>query len=375
MSSKGHPIQNLTSLVKKHNAYSRNNVWKIAAFYIKLVLLEPLRFLEERNYRDAIQSHQLKTDPVFIVGHWRSGTSFLQYVMGSDPQFGYLNKFQPVFPDQFLQSESVLKSLIHQIPESLNIIQDAQNMSVNLDLDSPSEIEIALTTMISPTSLHWGHIFPQDAWIYFNKYLFFDSASKEEIERWKQDYSYLIKKISLKNNGKQLLIKSPGNACRMEKLLELYPDARFIFIHRNPYDVFYSSKKLWSTMLDNLALQNFSEQQMENEIVKVYKKLMSSYLDQRSVIPDGQLTEIRFETFIDEPVEVLRRVYKALGLNEFDKAENHFRKFLKNKEKGSSSSYNYEDDIVRQLNEEWQFAFSEWNYPVLKPTAVSLINS
>lgn len=365
MSLRRHPIKNLTKQLSKHDAFSPGNFPRITAFYLKLILQEPFRLYEKSKYRHRVQEHQLKEDPVFIIGHWRSGTSFLQYLLGQDPRFGYMNKFQVAFPDLFLSSEHLLKSIVNSIPNSLNLIKDAQNMSINLELDSPSEIEIALTTMISPASLHWGHIFPNDAWEYFNKYLFFDTAKKSDINKWKKDYRYLIKKTSLKNNGRQLLIKSPGNTSRINKLLKEYPDARFIFIHRNPYDVFYSNKKLWNTLLDNLSLQDFGRQQIEEEIIKVYRKLMTHYLKQRSNIPERQLAEVRFKDFVSQPVREVQKVYNQLELRDFENAKSHFVRFLEQKTDGKSSDYQYGKNIIEKINKSWEFAFEQWNYPVI----------
>lgn len=362
MYTRRHPIHNLSVQLRKHHAFSKRNLPKIALFYLKLLLQEPLRILEEVNYADAIHDHQISKDPIFIIGHWRSGTSFLQYLLGQDEQFGFMNKFQVVFPDIFLYSESFLKPFIGSIPKTFNLTRDAKNMSINLDLDSPSEIEIALSTMISPASLHWAHIFPENAGSYFDKFLFLERIEESELSTLKQDYKHLIKKVSLKNSGKQLIIKSPGNAARIPLLLDLYPNAKFIFIHRNPYDTFYSSKKLWHTLLDNLALQEISDAQMEDEILRTYSKLMPSYLREREQLPDNQLVELRFDDLITKPISELARVYDSLNLAGYDNAEIMFERFLENKTGGKSSSYRYEDRIVNRINSEWDFAFREWDY-------------
>ncbi|MDX1636385.1 MAG: sulfotransferase [Balneolaceae bacterium] len=362
MSTRNHPIYNLTSQLRKHQAFTRENISRIGLYYLKLLLQEPFRILEEVNCSRKIARHRPAQDPVFIIGHWRSGTSFLQYLMSQDPRFGYMNKFQVVFPDLFLTGERVLKPLIRRIPEGLKLVNDAQNMSINLDLDSPSEIEIGLTTMISPSSLHWGHIFPTRAREYFDKFIFFDHLSEEEKERWSQDYRHLIRKTSLKNNGRQLLIKSPGNAARMSQLLDLYPDARFIFIHRNPYDVFYSNKKMWKTLLDNLALEPFSETEMEEEIIYLYARLMRTYLEQRSAVPWGQLTEIRFDRFVDHPVRQLESAYNHLQIDRFDEVKPHFERFLDTQTRGKTSSYEYDPEILERLHSEWSFVFDVWDY-------------
>lgn len=369
MKTESHPFRTLSAKIRNHDAFSRQNFSKIAAFYLKLAIQEPFRMVEKVSHSDTIQNHSLEKDPIFIIGHWRSGTSFLQYLLGRDPQFGYMNKFQVVFPDVFLQFEELLKPFLKRIPETLNIIRDAQNMSINLDFDSPSEIEIALTTMISPTSLHWGHIFPQDAWDHFDRFLFFDTASRSDIQQWKHDYHHLIRKISLKNDGRQLLIKSPGNTARINKILELYPNARFIFIHRNPYDVFYSSKKLWRTLTDNLALQDFSEEQMEQEIIRVYQKLMSRYFEQRKNIPEGQLVELRFNDFISNPIKELYSVYQSLQLDGFGNAKPKIYDFLDHKTNGKSSDYSHEDRIISLINKKWDFTFNLLDYSMIETSA------
>jgi hypothetical protein len=364
MSLKKNPIHKLTRQLIKHDAFRRENLPFISIIYLKLLMQEPFRIWENLYSRRKIQEHKLDKDPIFIIGHWRSGTSLMQYLLGRDPQFAYLNKFQAIFPDVFLNSEKILKPLAQRIPQTLDLVKDAQKMSINLNWDSPSEVEIALTTMISGASPHWGHIFPQESEEYFDKYLFFKGASQNEIHQWGQDYSHLIDKISLKNGGRQVLVKSPANTSRIEKLLNIYPRARFIYLYRNPYDIFYSTQKLWNTMIDNLAFQDFGELQIEQKIVDIYKKLLYHYLDQRSMIPDNQLIEIRFEDFVEAPLNQLFLIYEQLRIDRFQDALPHFRSFLASQTEESCSSYEYDDYIIDWLNREWTFAFDQWNYPL-----------
>jgi hypothetical protein len=365
MSVRKSPFRKLTRQLTKHDAFRQKNLSLISVIYLKLLMQEPFRIWENWRSRDKIHGHQLSKDPVFIIGHWRSGTSLMQYLLGCDPQFAYLNKFQAVFPEIFLHGEKLLKPLAERLPQTLKLIKDARNMSVNLDWNSPSEVEIALTTMISETSPHWGHIFPKNGEGYFNKFLFFKDTSEAEIHQWKQDYSWLINKISLKNKGRQVLVKSPANTSRIKKLLEMYPRARFIYLHRNPYDIFYSAQKLWHTMVDNLALEDFSQPQIEQKIVDIYKKLLYHYLDQRALIPKNKLVEIRFEDFIKQPLNQLFLIYEQLRMDDFQKVLPHFRSFLAGQPEERFSSYNYEDRTIDWLNREWGFAFDEWNYPML----------
>lgn len=365
MGLRKHPVRKLTRQLNKHQAFRADNLSKIAVYYLKLFLQEPFRGWERTRSRSDVRSHQLTEDPIFVIGHWRSGTSFMQYLLGCDAQFAYLNKFEAIFPEIFLNSEDLLKPLLNLVPRTVNLFKDAQDMSIDLDWNSPSEVEIALSTMISEASPHWGHIFPQNGEEYFSKYLFFQGNTTAEKRQWQYDYSHLIKKISLKNGGRQVIVKGPANTGRIEKLLEMYPGARFIYLHRNPYDIFYSSQKLWNTMIDNLALQEFNQGQIENKIVDIYKKLQYHYLDQRSLIPENQLIEIRFEDLMNHPLNELFLIYEQLRMDNFQGALPEFRKFLADQSKGNCSLYSYEDRAIDWLNREWEFAFDEWNYDML----------
>ncbi|MDX1670826.1 MAG: sulfotransferase [Balneolaceae bacterium] len=366
MQSRPHPIKVISDLISRHDALRPGNFGLIAAIYVKLLIEEPFRIVENRNHQKAIEEHRLDEDPVFVIGHWRSGTSFLQYLIGQDPQFGYLSKFQAVFPAVFLSFEEGFKRWFSRFFRVFNLTEDADNMSINLQLDSPSELDIALTTLFSAASPHWGHIFPQEGWSYFNKYFFFDEATEKEIRRWKRDYDYLIRKTSVNNGGKQLVLKSPGNTVRMEKLLELYPKARFIFIYRNPYDVFYSNKKLWNLLRDNLAMQPLSDRAMQRQILVMYEKMMRRYLELRPQVPEGQLAELRFEEFVEDPVERMRSVYSQLNLSGFEQAESPMSEFIANRSQQSAGSYSYEPAVVEKINSMWKFAFDEWNYPMIE---------
>ena len=60
---------------------------------------------------------------------------------------------------------------------------------------------------------------------------------------------YFVKKISYKYIGKRVLLKSPANTGRIKEILEVYPDACFIHIHRDPYAVYQSNVKLYEKIL------------------------------------------------------------------------------------------------------------------------------
>ena len=61
-------------------------------------LLSILAPIQESCYQKRLANQPLKHDPVFILGHWRSGTTFVHNVLSCDKHFGYNTTYQTVFP-------------------------------------------------------------------------------------------------------------------------------------------------------------------------------------------------------------------------------------------------------------------------------------
>src|SRR5262249_24124968 len=64
------------------------------------------RRVEERIYGARIARTEVKP-PLFILGHWRTGTTHLHYLLGADPRFAYPNTYQVSYPHTFLTTEAV----------------------------------------------------------------------------------------------------------------------------------------------------------------------------------------------------------------------------------------------------------------------------
>jgi hypothetical protein len=60
--------------------------------------------LAERRYGEAIASTGVEA-PVFILGHYRSGTTYLHELLAADPRFTLPNRFETFNPRTFLLTE------------------------------------------------------------------------------------------------------------------------------------------------------------------------------------------------------------------------------------------------------------------------------
>ena len=348
----------LWKTLRKENEISSGKM-KLARKITRFVtLLGPFRAMQRLIIKSRIKNTNLKDDaPIFVVGHWRSGTTHLHYLLAQDDRYMQLGSFQAFFFNIAFTTKWFFKPILKRVMPTTRP-QD----NVKIDTDSPSEDEHALVNMTHMSGMHL-FFFPNQK-DYFNKYNCFDGISKEELQEWKSIYSSLLKQVELYNKeDKKLLLKNPHSTARIKVLSEMYPKAKFIFIHRNPYDVFKSTMTLYEKALQSQFLQEFSKQEQNELIVYCYEKMMSDYLLQRQDIPSDQLIEVRYDDLIAEPILELEKIYNQINLGEFQITKPKLEVYLNSLKSYKTNPSKAIDPAMKELiKTRWGFAFKEWGY-------------
>jgi len=300
---------------------------------------------------------KLKKDPIFILGHWRSGTTFLHNLMIQDKNFIYPKIFEVIYPATFLR---VRAKFVEKIKEQEVTNRPMDNVKNDPMLPGEEEFAMAALTLKSPIV---GWAFPNN-FDFYEKYLTFDEIDKLEVEEWEKEYDLYLRKISI-DSDKQLILKSPVNTARIKYLLKLYPNAKFINIHRNPFDVFTSTKKLHNTAIKMSNLQQRKNYDIDSRIINTYKKVYDSYFNSINLIPKKNFVDISFEEFEKSPVEIINHIYKELSLPEFSKMKPKLISYLdtlKNYKKNKFEEIN--NEVKTQIKKEWSKYYEKWGYNV-----------
>jgi len=161
------------------------------------------------------------------------------------------------------------------------------------------------------------------------------------------------------------MVKNPGDTARVNRILALYPDARFVFLHRNPYDVFYSNIKLWQNLLKNLSLQRMPKGELKQAILYTYRRMHKAYLEQRRLIPSGNLIEVSHGDLSADPVGTARSIYGSLGLDGWPQARICIEAFAKKRQQSyQRAGYRYHYEDIEAIEREWGFMFDAFGYPL-----------
>lgn len=318
----------------------------------------PFRLYEKLFINKRFKTASIEKDPVFILGHWRSGTTHLHNLLCQDPQMGYATTYQSVFPDTLFNKAG--RFLFEGFARIL-IPGTRKGDNVTLGTTLPQEEEFALGDK-TPISFYYFWMFPRHIKSFYDSFIRFIGIDEKKLESWKEDYKLLIKK-ALKNTGKErYLSKNPPNTARVKVLLEMFPNARFIHIHRNPIEVYLSTHHFFTKMMPHLQLQSIGKDKLDDAIFQLYKDLMQDYLKQKDLIPKGNLIEISFDELEKHPLEIIRKIYEDLSLPGYDPAETRFKTYVNKMKSYKKNKHILTADLIEKINREWGFAMSKWNY-------------
>ena len=269
-----------------------------------------LGLLQRLLFRRELAESELHGPPVFIVGHWRSGTTLLHELMVRDERLSSPSTFQCFAPHHFLVSQWFFRRFAAWL---LPGKRPMDNMAAGWD--RPQEDEFALLTLGLP-SPYRRIAFPNNPPVNL-EYLDFQGVPEDDIQSWLDSLRSFLLAVST-STGRPLIIKSPTHTGRIAWLAREFPEAKFIHITRDPRDLFPSTCRLWRGLDEVQALQKPNHQQIERYVIDCFQRIYKAFHAQREQIDPCRLIDIRYEDLIDDPVGTLRSIYETLRLSDFD---------------------------------------------------------
>lgn len=273
---------------------------------------------EERLHGKEVNGQEIEA-PVFILGHWRSGTTHLHNLLACDPRFTTPTLFQTLYPQTFL----VYQRFHHHFQGLVPTTRLIDNIQFGFDRPQEEEFALANSCGLSP---YLGWIFPQRQ-SEFDRFLTLESMNEGERERWRRQLTTFLKKVAINRPGR-LLCKSPTHTARIRHLLDLFPDASFVHISRDPVQVYQSTLHLHRVMWKTTSVESTKDIPLEEQVLKRYRTLYTAYLRDRELVESGRLISIRFEDLEVRPLRTLKKIYAQLNLGSFSSVSPRVESYL-----------------------------------------------
>jgi len=332
-------------------------------------LASPLRLLERLRFGRAVNRTRIDKAPVFVLGVARSGTTHLHNLISRDPQFGVVSTFQAIVPTFCLTGGSRLKGVMARLAPARRPMD-----RMRLSMDLPQEEEVAISNLCELSAVY-ALSFPRRAREIYEKYSFMRGLSEGEIRRWERAYMHVARQATLLCEGRRLVLKSPVNTGRIPHLLRLFPDARFVYVVRNPYVVHLSLVHLFRTVVPAHQLQFVADQALVDLAVSHQRDTIRQYLADRASIPKGRLVEMRFEDLEQDPEGALGRTYGALDLPGWDAMRVVLVEYLRSISGYRKNRYEIDPDTVDLVERECGFVLDSWAYDVPEAGSPSAADS
>jgi len=297
---------------------------RAAVYVVKLSFFEPFRLLEAaRGQRGPYGP--LPHPPLFILGYYRSGTTHLQELLLEDVRFAYMNFFQGFFPTAFSSSDRLVRPAFERVVRTIRMKHPAHGVPFSLLL--PAEDDVAIVASGSRLAANWGQVYARDFQEIYGRYSLMEGISEAESQELARQLHGLLSRVSRAEGGRRLLLKSPPHTGRLGWLRKHYPDAQFIFIHRDPYDVFSSNKGLWRSFEDQ-HLHHTTPEMVREAILWSYDRTHANYLRDREGLRSDQLVEVSFDELQSDPVALLTRIDEQLGLGRAETMRSTWERYV-----------------------------------------------
>lgn len=335
----------------------------IVLFVVSFIFL-PFNWLERVLYGKQIADQHISDSPLIIIGHDRSGTTHLLNLLSLDPRFAYTRPSQMVLPGCCILFDKAIDALLGL----MDYRRPFDDMEVGPG--SPQDDEVPLVKLTPHCEYH-KYSFPGHYQYWLDTYVFNFTTESPGYEEWRRTYLGTLRKAAVLMHRERSLLKSPATMANLNVVLELFPNAKFIHIKRNPYKVIPSQIHLHTTMVRKYGLESVTDEQIVDFALYQYQGYMEGFLKDRHRIRPDHLIEIRYEDFVADRMHWLRTIYDTLALGEFAAMAGPLQEYISTIE--SYEPHRFVDDpaLKQRIDAQLGFAVAALGYETAPASAAT----
>lgn len=347
----------LLKLLARHQFDVGFRYWYIAAFDAFVSPVNSALGLAERAVYGRQIRRQTIDAPLFVIGHWRCGSTLLHELLALDDRHAAPSAYEVAAAHHCVLTRGLFPRLLKFLVPNRRPMDE-----MPISFDSPSEDEFALC-LLGQRSPYEAIAFPNHGGMRREQ---FDPDAMAPMERfaWRRAFRRFLQKVSLCHPGRRLVLKSPPHTCRIRTILNLFPDARFVLVVRNPYEVFASTMHLWRTLFRSQGLQQPTYSGLEEMVLETGLYLQECLERDRPLIADNRFCCVRFENLAHDPIGEMRRVYALLDCGHFESAQPAMERYLADRAGYRQNQYQRNEETRRLIQTRWARMFQQWGYDV-----------
>jgi omega-hydroxy-beta-dihydromenaquinone-9 sulfotransferase len=328
--------------------------WHFAVLYTLLSVVNScLGFWQKVIFDRRVAETEITDPPIFIVGHWRTGTTLLHELLVLDERHSGPSGYECLAPQHFLLT-GWFAPLVGFLVSNHRAMDN-----MDLSLHHPQEDEFVWCMQGQP-SPYLTIAFPNRPPAH-ERYMDLEDLTPRELDAWKRILFRFVKQLYFRHR-KTVILKNPTHSFRIKVLLDVFPDAKFIHIVRDPYVVYPSTIHLHKSLYRIHALQRPTFEGLDDKVLSTYVDLYRKLDEGRDLVDPSRFYELRYEELISDPEGQLRSLYEHLGLGGFEQFLPRLRQYFADRADYATNSYQLPAEQRAIVSDRWAEVIERYGY-------------
>ena len=325
------PLEILIHSLNKNNKF--NQFGKIAFNHQLKNRLKVRRDLEQLHLNNSFSE---PSDPVFVIGLPRSGTTFLFNLLSLDvahrsPLYWEIMSPLPITKNEKEEYKRERK-INRELKLAKTLIPKLRAMHT-IRANTPEECEQIATMNVR--SFVYMCMADVPEYIDYLKYCSFDS-----VFMWHKRF---FQALELNGKPKRWLLKDPSHIGHLPEILKTYPNAKFIHIHRDPTDSVGSFCSLTKNVRSAFS-RKVNTNDIGKTVIDFWNHNLNKGIEDRRQLSSNQIIDINYHDFIQSPLNQIKNVYLQLGFDMTIETENNIESYLSQNQGNTKSDHQYSLD-------------------------------
>ncbi|MED5205543.1 MAG: sulfotransferase, partial [Pseudomonadota bacterium] len=254
-------------------------------------------------------------NPVVIVGPMRSGTTRLHRLLASDHRFAHLRSFETISPVPRPEFEDVLAGEKEDFRPKLaarimKVARLANPRTLSIHPTGPYEPEEELGLLVASM----GSMKHDAQWHVPSYAQWCEGENPVEAYRHMANLLRLIGWSQQESSLRPWILKTPQHMLDLPALLEVFPDARLIFTHRDPKQVVGSAASLaWNQTI--IYSDHNDPAQTGRQWLGKTATMIERMRAARDAIPRDRMIDVQYDDMETDWRGTMERVYRFLELD------------------------------------------------------------
>jgi hypothetical protein len=261
-----------------------------------------LRFEAEEERDENILREPIEK-PVFITGLPRSGTTLLHELLATDPQLRAPRCWETITPYADGDSEARRRSFDRQLRLFQRLAPEMADMHP-MSAVAPQECTEITAQVFQSVRYEATHRIPS-----YQKWL--DATGHIPAYRFHKRFLQHLQRQQ--KGGGRWVLKCPDHIHALDAIETVYPDCRFVFVHRDPLRVIASASKL-TEVLRRPFTRRIDKAEIGSQVAGRVIEAADAMIAKTETSPSDRILHLHYVDFAHNPVASVEKLYTQLGL-------------------------------------------------------------